>query len=328
VAERCGHPSAEAMRSSLLTTGRAIAHLASIALRNVDWMLTPAPGPGPRRPVLDTVASGVGAYRGEVVLTRRARPREDALLGLRAAEAAATRDLVLTDSAAARLGRELVALPDPWPAEGRALLARLLGSGPALVDVWESLDQYGVVEAMLPEWRRVRHLAPQSPVHRFTVDRHLVQTCVEVAPAASRVDRPDLLVVAALLHDIGKGEHGDHSEVGEVVARKVATRIGFRPVEVEVIARLVRHHLTLVDAATSLDLDDPDTVEQVARAVGDVPTLELLALLTRADAHATGPAAWSPWRQQLVDALVERVRRHLDLRAAGPRTPGGVSTRR
>jgi [protein-PII] uridylyltransferase len=328
VAERCGHPSAEAMRSSLLTTGRAIAHLASIALRNVDWMLTPAPGPGPRRPVLDTVASGVGAYRGEVVLTRRARPREDALLGLRAAEAAATRDLVLTDSAAARLGRELVALPDPWPAEGRALLARLLGSGPALVDVWESLDQYGVVEAMLPEWRRVRHLAPQSPVHRFTVDRHLVQTCVEVAPAASRVDRPDLLVVAALLHDIGKGEHGDHSEVGEVVAREVATRIGFRPVEVEVIARLVRHHLTLVDAATSLDLDDPDTVEQVARAVGDVPTLELLALLTRADAHATGPAAWSPWRQQLVDALVERVRRHLDLRAAGPRTPGGVSTRR
>jgi [protein-PII] uridylyltransferase len=328
VAERCGHPSAEAMRSSLLTTGRAIAHLASVALRNVDWMLTPAPAPGPRRPVLDTLAQGVGAYRGEVVLTRRARPREDALLGLRAAEAAASRDLVLTDSAAARLGRELVALPDPWPAEGRALLARLLGSGPGLVDVWESLDQYGVVEAMLPEWRRVRHRAPQSPVHRFTVDRHLVQTCVELAPAASRLDRPDLLVVAALLHDLGKGEEGDHSEVGEVVARKVATRIGFRPPDAEVIARLVRHHLTLIDAATSRDLDDPDTVELVASAVGDVPTLELLALLTQADARATGTAAWSPWRKQLVDALVERVRRHLDLRATGSRTAGGAATRR
>ena len=135
-------------------------------------------------------------------------------------------------------------------------------------------------------------------------------------------------MVAALLHDIGKGEEGDHSEVGEVVARKVATRIGFRPPDVEVIARLVRHHLTLIDAATSRDLDDPDTVELVARAVGDVPTLDLLALLTQADAEATGPAAWSPWRKQLVDALVERVRRHLDLRAAGPRTAGGAAARR
>jgi [protein-PII] uridylyltransferase len=319
VAARCGQPDAESMRSALMTTGRAIAHLASVALRNVDWMLTPARSTGPRRPVLDTVAPGVGAYRGEVVLTSRAEPRNDPLLGLRAAEAAASRDLVLTDSAAARLGRELAPLPDPWPAEGRALFTRLLGSGTALVDVWESLDQYGVVEAMLPEWNRVRHLAPQSPVHRFTVDRHLIQTCVEVAPFVGRVPRPDQLVVAALLHDIGKGDSGDHSEAGEIVARKVATRIGFRLPDAEVVARLVRHHLTLIDAATSKDLDDPVTVEEVGRAVVDVPTLELLAYLTEADALAAGPAAWSPWRKQLVDALVERVRRHLDLRAADHR---------
>jgi [protein-PII] uridylyltransferase len=315
VAARCGKPDAESMRSALMTTGRAIAHLASVALRNVDWMLTPARSTGPRRPVLDTVAAGVGAYRGEVVLTSRAEPRDDPLLGLRAAEAAASRDLVLTDSAAARLGRELAPMPDPWPAEARALLTRLLGSGTALVDVWESLDQYGVVEAMLPEWNRVRHLAPQSPVHRFTVDRHLIQTCVEVAPFVGRVTRPDLLVVAALLHDIGKGDSGDHSEAGEIVAQKVAARIGFRVADAEVVARLVRHHLTLIDAATSKDLDDPVTVEEVGRAVTDVSTLELLAYLTEADALAAGPAAWSPWRKQLVDALVERVRRHLDLRA-------------
>lgn len=317
VAVRCGKPDAESMRSALMTTGRSIAHLASVALRNVDWMLTPARATGPRRPVLETVAPGVGAYRGEVVLTSRAQPGDDPLLGLRAAEAAASRDLVLTDSAAARLGRELAPMPDPWPAEGRALLATLLGSGTALVDVWESLDQYGVVEAMLPEWHRVRHLAPQSPVHRFTVDRHLVETCVEAAPFVSRVPRPDLLVVAALLHDIGKGDGGDHSEAGEIIARKVAARVGFRVPDAEVVARLVRHHLTLIEAATSKDLDDPVTIEEVGRAVVDVSTLELLAYLTEADALATGPAAWSPWRKQLVDALVERVRRHLDLRAAG-----------
>lgn len=317
VAERCGHGSPEELRSELVATGRAVAHLASVALRNVDWMLTPARNTAPRRPVLDVLAPGVGSYRGEVVLTEKAVPRDDVLLGLRAAEAAASRDLVLTDAAAARLSRELPPMPQPWPAEGRSLFARMLASGPALVDVWESLDQYGVVDALLPEWAGVRHLAPQSPVHRFTVDRHLVQTCVEAAPFVEQLDRPDLLLVAALLHDIGKGRPGDHSEVGEGIASSVARRLGFRDPDVAVIARLVRHHLLLVDAATSRDLDDPATVEDVAAAVVDVPTLELLAVLTEADALATGPKAWSPWRKQLVEALVERVRRHLHLHPGG-----------
>src|SRR5262249_26289402 len=113
--------------------------------------------------------------------TEKADPAADVLLGLRAAEAAASHDLVLTDAAAARLGRELPPMPEPWPAEGRSLFTRMLAAGPPLIDVWESLDQYGVVGALLPEWGAVRYLAPQSPVHRFTVDRHLVQTCVEAA---------------------------------------------------------------------------------------------------------------------------------------------------
>jgi [protein-PII] uridylyltransferase len=315
VAGRCGFADAEALRSELVGLGRGIGHLASVALRNIDWMFTPARSGSPRRPVLDVLAPGVGSYRGEVVLTEKAAPRDDALLGLRAAEAAAMRDLVLTDSAAARLSKELPPMPTPWPPEGRALFTRLLGSGPALLDVWESLDQYGVVESLLPEWKRVRHLGPQSAVHRFTVDRHLVQTCVEVGPFLGSVDRPDLLVVAALLHDIGKGEPGDHSEIGEILAVEIAGRIGFRAADVDTISRLVRHHLLLIDAATSKDLDDPLTIEAVAFAVGDVSTLELLAILTEADALATGPKAWSPWRKQLVETLVERVRRHLHLHA-------------
>jgi [protein-PII] uridylyltransferase len=325
VALRCGYVDADALRSSLVTTGRAIAHLASVALRNVDWMLTPARGVGPRRPLLDLLAPGVGAYRGEVVLTDRAQPRLDPLLGLRAAEAAAANDLVLTDSAAVRLSRELVAMPVPWPAEGRALFTRLLGSGPALVDVWESLDQYGVVEAMIPEWKRVRHLAPQSPVHRFTVDRHLVQTCVEVSPLAGRVDRPDLLVTAALLHDVGKGDDGDHSVIGEQIAWEVASRIGFLARDVDIVSRLVRRHLTLIDAATTQDLDDPATIEAVAHDVRDVSTLDLLAVLTEADALATGPKAWSPWRKQLLQTLVERVRRHLHMFARTAPVTNGTS---
>lgn len=318
VAAACGHGSADELRDALVATGRGIGHLASVALRNVDWSLTRARTTGPRRPVLDVLAPGVGSYRGEVVLTEKADPATDPLLGLRAAEAAAIRDLVLTDAAAARLGKELPPLPEPWPAEGRALFTRMLGSGPALVDVWESLDQYGVVDAMLPEWRRVRRLAPQSPVHRYTVDRHLVQTCVELAPVLTEVERPDLLVTAAILHDLGKGEELDHSVVGEKIATEVAARIGFRDADVTVVARLVRHHLLLVEVATTQDLDDPVTVVGVAEAVVDVSTLEMLALLTEADAKAAGPQAWSPWRKQLVETLVERTRRHLHLTPPAP----------
>jgi [protein-PII] uridylyltransferase len=313
VAHRCGLADAEALRAELIGLGRGIGHLAAVALRNVDWMLRPVRGGAPRRPVLDVLAPGVGAYRGEVVLTEKANPRSDVLLGLRAAEAAATRDLVLTDAAAARLSAELPPMPVPWPPEGRALFVRMLGAGQSLVDVWESLDQYGVVDALIPEWKRVRYLAPQSPVHRFTVDRHLIQTCVEVAPFIEGVDRPDLLVTAALLHDIGKGADGDHSVLGEPIAREICSRMGFQPADVETIASLVRHHLLLIDSATSQDLDDPAAIDAVAMAVGSVQTLELLAVLTEADALAAGPKAWSPWRKQLVETLVERVRRHLHL---------------
>jgi [protein-PII] uridylyltransferase len=92
--------------------------------------------------------------------------------------------------------------------------------------------------------------------------------------------------------------------------------MGFRRPDVALVTRLVRHHLLLVEVATGSDLDDPGTATAVATAVQDVPTLELLAVLTEADALATGPQAWSPWRKQLVDTLVERTRRHLHLQLA------------
>ncbi|MBA2445591.1 MAG: HD domain-containing protein [Nocardioidaceae bacterium] len=218
VAQRLGLPDVQALRSRVVSTGRAIAHLASVSLRDVDWLLTPPRASGPRRPLLESITPGIAAHRGQVVLSERAAPQQDPQLALRAAAAAASRGLVLADSAAARLGRESLPLPEPWPQDARELLVRFIGSGPPLIDVWESLDQYGVVDVWLPEWRQVRHLAPQSAVHRFTVDRHLVQTCVEVASALSQVRRPDLLLLAALLHDIGKGKPGDHSEVGTPIA--------------------------------------------------------------------------------------------------------------
>ncbi|OEJ41195.1 [protein-PII] uridylyltransferase [Streptomyces agglomeratus] len=262
---------------------------------------------GKTAPDRTPLAEGVVEQDGEVVLARTARPERDAVLPLRAAAAAAQSGLPVSLHAVRRLAAVARPLPVPWPAEAREELVTLLGAGEATIGVWEALEAEGLITRLLPDWERVRCRPQRNPVHTWTVDRHLVETAVRAAALTRRVHRPDLLLIAALLHDFGKGWPGDHSVAGEIIARDVATRIGFDRADVGVIATLVRHHLLLVDTATRRDLDDPATVRAVADAVGATGTLELLHALTEADALATGPAAWSTWRASLVTDLVKRV---------------------
>ncbi|MEU7241506.1 [protein-PII] uridylyltransferase [Streptomyces sparsogenes] len=253
------------------------------------------------------LAEGVVEQDGEVVLARAARPERDPVLPLRAAAAAAQAGLPMSLHAVRRLAAAARPLPVPWPPEAREQLVTLLGAGESTVGVWEALEAEGLITRLLPDWERVRCRPQRNPVHRWTVDRHLVETAVRASALSRRVGRPDLLLIAALLHDIGKGWPGDHSVAGETIARDVATRIGFDRADVAVLATLVRHHLLLIETATRRDLDDPATVRSVAGAVGSTATLELLHALTEADALATGPAAWSAWRGSLVADLVKRV---------------------
>ncbi|MEG8281017.1 [protein-PII] uridylyltransferase [Streptomyces sp. AHA2] len=253
------------------------------------------------------LAEGVVEQDGEVVLARAARPERDPVLPLRAAAAAAQAGLPLSLHAVRRLAATVRPLPTPWPAEAREQLVTLLGSGRPTVEVWEALEAEGLITRLLPDWERVRCRPQRNAVHLWTVDRHLIETAVRASEFTRRVGRPDLLLVAALLHDIGKGWPGDHSVAGETIARDVTARIGFDHHDVTTVATLVRHHLLLVDTATRRDLDDPATVRAVAAAVGSQGTLELLHALTEADALATGPAAWSSWRGSLVADLVARV---------------------
>ncbi|MER6025526.1 [protein-PII] uridylyltransferase [Streptomyces sp. NPDC001851] len=253
------------------------------------------------------LAEGVVEQDGEVVLARAARPERDPVLPLRAAAAAAQAGLPLSLHAVRRMAATARPLPTPWPAEAREQLVTLLGSGRPTVDVWEALEAEGLISRLLPDWERVRFRPQRNAVHLWTVDRHLIETAVRASELTRRVSRPDLLLVAALLHDIGKGWPGDHSVAGEIIARDVAARIGFDPADVAVLSLLVRHHLLLIETATRRDLDDPATLRSVAEAVGSQSTLELLHALTEADALATGPAAWSSWRGSLVADLVRRV---------------------
>ncbi|HET9732972.1 MAG TPA: HD domain-containing protein, partial [Acidimicrobiales bacterium] len=157
-----------------------------------------------------------------------------------------------------------------------------------------------------------RNRPQRNAYHRFTVDRHLLEAVANAADLQSSVHRPDLLLLGALLHDIGKGQGGDHTEIGVKIVASLGPRMGLTGEDVALLENLVRLHLLLPDAATRRDLDDPATAASVAAAVGDQDTLELLDALTRADSRATGPAAWGSWKAGLVDRLVAQVAATLD----------------
>lgn len=302
--------------------GRRIEHISRTTWRRIDAVLTSARVPTrPRRPQLEPVAAGVALAAGEIVLAAGADPATDPLLVLRAAAEAAERDVLLAPATAARLAREGAELPAPWSAQARHLLVRLLASGRGLLDVWTTLEETGVIERLLPEWSRVYGLPHASVVHRFTVDRHVIETCIEASALIRSVARPDVLMVAALLHDIGKGGLLDHSVAGEPIARAIATRLGFAEDEVELIGDLVRWHLLLAETATTRDPDDPATVEMIVERVPNPEALSLLTALTEADAKAASAKAWSTWRAGLVRQLSRRTLAVLLARASGSRAP-------
>ncbi|HEX4728359.1 MAG TPA: [protein-PII] uridylyltransferase, partial [Jatrophihabitans sp.] len=255
------------------------------------------------------LAAEVVLQDGEVVLARDADPWADPGLLLRVARSAAAADRPIAPHALTRLVTECGPLPEPWPAAVRTDFVALLGTGARAVGALEALDQHGLLSRLIPEWEAVRFTAQHNPVHRFTVDRHLVETAVRAGEWTAEVGRPDLLLVGALLHDIGKGRPGDHSVLGAALADRIAARMGFADMDVRLIAGMARHHLLLPDTATRRDLDDPSTVQLVVSAIdGSAELLELLHWLTVADAAATGPAAWSDWKAGLVGQLVRRTR--------------------
>ncbi|MDQ1048884.1 [protein-PII] uridylyltransferase [Streptomyces sp. V4I2] len=316
VAAELGLLDADTLLRQVYEAARVISYASDVTWREVGRVLrSRAVRPrlramlGGGKPVVDRspLAEGVVEQDGEVVLARAARPERDPVLPLRAAAAAAQAGLPLSLHAVRRMAGAARPLPSPWPAEAREQLVTLLGSGQPTIDVWEALEAEGLITRLLPDWERVRCRPQRNAVHVWTVDRHLIETAVRASEFTRRVSRPDLLLVAALLHDIGKGWPGDHSVAGEIIAKDVAARIGFDRTDVTVLATLVRHHLLLIDTATRRDLEDPATVRSVAEAVGSQSTLELLHALTEADALATGPAAWSSWRGSLVADLVKRV---------------------
>jgi [protein-PII] uridylyltransferase len=304
------------------TAARQIEHLASVESQRLAERVLG----GPRRSGrVEVLGHGVRVEDGVLNLapTAAAAPGPAGGLRLLAAEAATGRPIApaLHDWLA-----DCFSAPAParWDEASRAGLLDLL-PGPFARRALERLDHAGGWQALLPEWSAVRGLAQYDLYHRYTVDGHLFATVAGIralldgdgsAPAAREAagEAGDLtsLYLAALLHDVGKGSGEDHSVAGERLARSAAGRVGLDAPAVDEVAGLVRDHLLLAVTATRRDLDDPAVVRAVATRVGEPRRLHLLYLLTVADARATGPLAWTSWKDALVRELYRKTLRVLD----------------
>lgn len=299
-----------ALARILSSAARTIAYHAETGLRTAQNAL-PRRGIATlvRRPKRRPLDEGVVEYDGEIVLARDAQPQRDPGLVLRVAAASAHTGLPIGAGTLRRLADSVPDLPSPWPREALDDLLVVLFAGPTSVNTIEALDRTGLWGRLFPEWDAVRDLPPRDVSHKWTVDRHIVETAVQAAPLSTRVARSDLLALGALLHDIGKGRGTDHSVLGADLAIPIGKRLGLAPEDIDTLSEMVRHHLLLPVTATRSDLKDPTTIESVSEALhGDSQLLELLHALAEADSKATGPGVWSDWKASLIADLVRRCR--------------------
>ncbi len=303
VARQAGLIDADALMAEVAAAARRIAWIADEAWGRVGRSIKGS---------VERIAPGVDLVDGEVELAKGADPVADPTLVLKAAVAAARRRTRIGRRSLDLLASEVRPWPDVWPVGATDELVALLLEGHDAIPVLEALDQRGLFSRLLPEWEPVRSRPQRNAYHRFTVDRHLWEAAANAAGLAGQVGRPDLLVMGALFHDLGKGYPGDHTEVGMVLVREIAPRLGFTPAEVDILVAMVEHHLLLPDVAVRRDLSDDATISFVAAKVQSREVLELLHALTEADSKATGPSAWNSWKEELVRDLVARTRHLLE----------------
>ena len=304
VAASMKYRDADALMLEVAKAARAVDYLMDLTWHRIDsagtkgWF---------RKSKHEDIDKGIVILNSEVTIAENYDVSSDPAIGLRAAADAAQRGLPLSIDACVLLAEKFSPLPTPWPRDVLNDLVALIGAGAPMIRVFEALDQDGLIEKWIPEWSHVRFLPQRNVLHRHTVDRHMLETAVRAANLTRTVKRPDILLVAALFHDVGKGfPDKDHSQYGEELILPLAKRLGFDQSDCDQIALLVREHLLLSAIATRRDLEDPATISHVVDKVKDPETLQLLHALSISDGEATGKSGWSDWKAGLVADLVSK----------------------
>lgn len=272
---------------------------------------------------------GIQLDRGGLNFISANRIVEDPVLLIRIFEVNARMRLPLVREAT-RLVREFLHLvDDPFRRnpEVRKSLEKILTTASAPVNVLEQMLETGFLAVLIPEFKGIVDRIQFDAYHLFPMDRHSIRvvqklkTFGEAGAAADELGsgiyrslkKKHLLLLAALLHDVGKGvPDRRHSEAGAEMAEVALNRFGYAPREVDLICFLIRNHLLLVKTATRRDIYDEETAIRMAMAVKDISRLKMLYLITVADSMATGPKAWNDWTATLVRDLFLKVLRILE----------------
>jgi len=245
-------------------------------------------------------------------------------------------DRVVANDLLQELPVRIGAIPDAAFASetaGQSFLAILSGPGRVAATL-AVMHRVRVLERLIPAFGRVRGLMQFNAYHKYTVDQHsllAVQQAEDIgakkdllAQVYREIKRKDVLHLAVLLHDLGKGQADDHSLVGERMAVDMATRLGMDEHHARLLAFLVRHHLLMSHTAFRRDPSDEKVVLRFARQIGTLEALKMLYVLTAADISAVGPGVLTPWKETLLGELFLKAHKEL---AGGEETEAKYDTR-
>jgi [protein-PII] uridylyltransferase len=283
----------------------------------------------PRKRQVKTVEHGFRIADGQLEIPHGRMLRDNPVGLLKAFSVAQAHDVPLTRKARRLIRENLHGIDaafreDP---EARKTFLGILDAENRVMRTLMVMNEEGVLAAFLPEWEHIVCRWQHVMYHTYTVDVHTIflveqlrrlgkgqyqeEVPVLTDMIRSTADRP-VLFLACMMHDIGKGLGGDHSEKGALRARACVERLGLSPDRVERVVFLVEQHLLMSHLAQSRDLTDPRLIFEFAQVVGDRRNLRDLYLLTFADIRASSVSAWTDWKGQLLQELFARTSEFLE----------------
>ncbi len=331
LADQFGFSSTPAKRASeqlmqgYYRTAKAVTLLNTILLQNMGAALAPESEQMPQ--VLDENFQSVGNLldiRDENLFERQPAAILDSFLVMQ--ENHELHGMSARTLRALWRARELITPEFRANPAHRAAFLKLFQSPRGVVHEFRRMNQLDILGNYLPSFGRIVGQMQHDLFHVYTVDQHILQvlrnlrrfTMSEFAhdyPLCSRIiielDRPWLLYIAALFHDIAKGRGGDHSELGTADAQEFCEQHALDAEDTELVVWLVRHHLVMSQVAQKEDLTDPDVIANFSRLVGDARHLSALYLLTHADIRGTSPKVWNQWKGKLLADLYYQTLHHL-----------------
>ena len=290
----------------------------------VDRLLAPPERPGflERLVKQRTLRPGISVVRNRLLIDDKALDVDP--LNLIAVFADCQRLDLRLSSRSRELVRQKVDLLTPEVAASRAavdILFEILRAKDGVYETLAQMNRLGVLGKLIPEFGRLFCMVQHDYYHVYTVDEHSLVGIRELeslrqgehqqkSPFLTQTmrdcDRPELLFLAMMFHDVGKGYGGDHDERGAQMVRDIADRLYMHEDDRAALEFLVRNHLLMSMLAQTRDIDDPNLVLEFVREVGTAENLTLLYLLTFADMSAVGPVIWTGWKDHLLAELYRR----------------------